>query len=99
MDRVIDAIDSDLGGINSSLPINITPNPFEILASKDLGSIRVDGLASPISIKTLPIFQTSFLLTPPVGSPRRGRPPKKSQNQLEIDAGIQKTLSLSPVIG
>lgn len=98
-DRVIDSIDTDLGKIHSSLPINLTANPFELLASKDLGSIMADVLATPKSGKPLPIIQTSLLLTPPIGSPRRGRPPEKARTQIEINARVQKTFSLSPDMG
>lgn len=44
--------------------------------------------------KDLPIVQSSLVLSPPFGSPRRGRPPKVSHTNLEVAAGIQKTLSL-----
>lgn len=95
-DRVIFSIDSDLGQIKS-LPIVTTSNPFDILGSKDekltdkLISLSHNG-------KDLPIVQSSLVLSPPFGSPRRGRPPKVSHTNLEVAVGIQKTLSLSPGI-
>lgn len=94
--RVIFSIDSDLGQIKS-LPIVTTPNPFDILGSKYEG--LTDNLISPShNGKDLPIVQSSLVLSPPFGSPRRGRPLNVSRTKLEVAARIQKTLSLSPGI-
>lgn len=58
MDRVICAIDSYLGEIKSSLPIVTTANPFEILATKDLGMTNKWTISSSLqNVKDLPIVQ------------------------------------------
>lgn len=50
----------------------------------------------PNSSKKLTIVQSSMILSSPVVSRGRGRPLKNRKTQMEIDAGIQKTLPISP---
>lgn len=99
-DRVVCSIENDLGGINSTLPISASANPFAVLATIELGfEDNPIILASPKSCKNLPIVQTTLVFSASVVSPRRGRPPNNLKTQMEIDVGIQKTLSLSPIGG
>lgn len=85
-----------MGGIKSTLPISASTNPFEVLASSKVGIIDNLAMTSPKSSKSLPIVQTTLIRASFVVSLGRGRPPNNQKTQLEIDAGIQQTLSLSP---
>lgn len=97
-DRFVCSMENDLGGINSTLPISASANPFAVLATTELGFDPII-LASPKSCKSLPIVQTTLVFSPSGVSPARGRPPNNLKTQMEIDAEIQKTLSLSPAGG
>lgn len=83
-----------MGIINKSLPLSASENPFEVLASKDSDEI-LGEMVSPNLSKKLPIVQSNMILSSPMVSPGRGRPPKSRKTQLEIDVGIQITLSVS----
>lgn len=84
-----------MGIINKSLPLSASENPLEVLSSKDSEDI-LGEIVSPNSSNKLPIVQSNMILSSPVVSPGRARPLKSRKTQLEIDVGIQKTLSISP---
>lgn len=97
--KVIKSISADLNTIQKELIIPSSHYPFDVLSNaSDMDKENFPPPESPLKVsKGVPLVQSPFPKVSPLLSPRsRGRPPKHSKTQEEIDVGIQSTLISSP---